>query len=131
MARPRLAHNADLPSRMTKRKASGGRFLYYFRTTTGGAIALGDDFEAAQEKMKTIDQYVCKSPLPFWEWELFAKKLVWSSRRNAKNRGIEFHITDEMVCGMLKSSSLRCSLTGIAFSLEKPEGHRIRPFAPS
>ncbi|WP_199797605.1 tyrosine-type recombinase/integrase [Pseudazoarcus pumilus] len=66
MGRPKSSANRDLPPRMTRRTLKGGRVLYYYRTRTGGAIALGADLAEAKLKWADLEQRGVVAPRSGW-----------------------------------------------------------------
>lgn len=57
--------------------------------------------------------------------------LYLRSKKNAGTRKIEFSLTEADVIELMRRAKGRCEITGIAFSLEKYSGVRIRPWMPS
>lgn len=122
--------NHDLPARMSRRAMPNGTFRYYYRKRDGGAISLGSSLDEALKQHALIERQGTAVEL-FYGWEMFARKLHAASRRNARNRGIDYALSEQEVTDMMRSTNGRCSLTGAPFALEKPDGARMRPWAPS
>jgi hypothetical protein len=65
------------------------------------------------------------------EFNRYLVRLRTNVRNNARARGIPFDLSEEEVADLLNRADGACEITGIAFSLWKPQGSRRRPFAPS
>lgn len=66
MGRPKTAKNRDLPPRMSRRTLKSGAVHYYYRTTTGGAIPLGQDLSAAKLKWAELEKRGSLAPSDSW-----------------------------------------------------------------
>lgn len=66
MSRPKLRKNRDLPPRMSRRVMKSGVVHYYYRTTTGGAIALGQDLSVAKLKWAELEKRGSIAPSDSW-----------------------------------------------------------------
>jgi len=63
--------------------------------------------------------------------ECHATRMHKAMRANAKARGIEVKLSLSELEALVNEACGRCSLTGIYFNADRPEGHRIRPWLPS
>lgn len=66
MGRPKAARNRDLPPRMSRRVGKSGAVWYYYRTRTGGAIALGADLAAAKLQWAELERRGTIAPSSNW-----------------------------------------------------------------
>lgn len=62
------------------------------------------------------------------EW---IQKLYKQSKRNAKVRGIKWELTPVDMGTLVEMAGGKCAVTGVELNLERLEGARRRPFAPS
>ena len=56
---------------------------------------------------------------------------VRRAKSRARARGMEFNICSDRVVQMLQAQDFKCALSGIRFTLEKPDTSSRKPFAPS
>lgn len=66
MGRPKAKANRDMPPRMSRRVMKSGITHYYYRTRTGGAIALGPDLAEAKLKWADIERRGAVLPADAW-----------------------------------------------------------------
>src|SRR5574340_1441058 len=66
MSRPKLRKNRDLPPRMSRRVLKTGGVHYYYRTTTGGAMPLGQDLSVAKLKWAELEKRGSIAPSDSW-----------------------------------------------------------------
>ena len=103
----------------------GGR-SYRVRLDDGSIVPLGWNLSEAMARYHELRPARAAENI-----EETAKALLSRHRQAAKKRGIEFALTASDIESMLRASKGRCDLTGRPFSMEKPAGQRIRPYAPS
>jgi hypothetical protein len=92
----------------------------------GRKINLGRD-EGEAIRRYTLLMTPPQPPLP----PMLAADVWRRHMRGAKQRGIEFALTMDDAQALLDAGRSRCAVTELPFSMEKPEGLRIRPWAPS
>lgn len=110
----------DLPKRMYRH----GRQFRLVRPD-GSKVPLGRDQDEA------LRRYYVLTSQPIATDVACPKTMLDRHRKGAKQRGIEFTIQLSDVSQALEAQGGVCAVTALAFNLEKPDGLRIRPWAPS
>lgn len=109
----------SLPWRMYKHGLA-----YRIVNPDGTKIPLGRDLEEALRRY-----YVVMVPRSA---ETVDVADMWKRhRKGAKQRKLAFTVTVEEVHALLADQGNVCAVTGLPFRQDKPEGLRIRPWAPS
>lgn len=120
--------NGLLP-RMEARVWKDGRTVTYRYHPRGRPpVNLGTDREAAMEAAAKI------AGIPHTLDPLDPKALheTWARhRKGAKQRGIEFALTQADIQAIVIAQRGRCAITGLGFNTDKPKGLRVRPWLPS
>lgn len=124
-----------LPVRMHKK----GPSYYYVRhnvwTKLGRsietALAAYEEMEAGNPGSETIPLFSKKAARRRRGLLRHCQKLYWQTKRNAKNRGLEFEITVADIEDLMRLGKYRCSVSGIVFSLSRSMSGVRRAYAPS
>jgi hypothetical protein len=112
-----------------------GRTYYYFRPSTRlkrhrfPPIRLADDFETAQQQAATLAEL--RPDVANTQVVEHLGVLLKEGRRRARQRKIEFGLTEAQLLGLLKRQNYRCAVSGLEFDLTPHADAFRRPFAPS
>lgn len=110
----------ELPWRMYRHGLS-----YRLVALDGTKIPLGRDYEMALRRY-----YVIMAPRA--AGDACCHDTIWKRhKKGARQRGIEFTISADQVRDVIEAQGRVCAVTGLAFRLDKPDGLRIKPWAPS
>lgn len=128
MSRPKMK-NADLPVGMFFR--NGG---YHLATSLKHGrqrqILLSRDREIAlMEYRRLYGDFFDSANADLLRKEM--SRIYKKAQYNAEQRGFPFELTMDELMQIGERSKWRCALTKLAFSLNKKEGCKFRPFAPS
>lgn len=99
---------------------------YRYHPPAGKKIYLGRDLPDALRRYYLLTEQGRPVADP-----LRAQAIWERHRKGAKQRGLEFTITIEDIQGVLDDQGGICAITGLHFRMDKPEGLRFRPWAPS
>jgi hypothetical protein len=102
---------------------------YYYKTRRNKWLPLGTQEQQARSLGEWLfDQdYSVPDDLP----ETVAFDLYRRARASAQERGIRFELAFGHIHRLFQRAKGRCEVTGIHFSMEKPDGASFRPWAPS
>ncbi len=116
----RREKDLDLPKNVYRHH---GAFRYVSKD--GPPIVLGRDKKAAIAKYEDMFGAAWEIRRHFWP------KLLASSRKNARMKGIEFTIDAEYIESLYIQTNGNCSLSGVPFSWDKYGKWSRRPWIPS
>lgn len=85
-------------------------------------LRLGSDLNAALTRYAELTSGV---PRPYY------KSVYWRARNNARNRALEFALSEAEFDEIVSRSNGMCEVTRIPFSVKNPSSSRRKPFAPS
>jgi len=115
---------------LKRRRTTDSPWYFYFAVRgTKQEIPLGKiKHKALQRYEELIKLHGCTSwPVP----ADIHRQLFVRFSKNAKNRGIEFSLTEEDIKRLIETANGRCEVSGIRFSMQKLDGMRVRPWSPS
>ncbi len=118
MGRRRI-HDVDLPTHMRFRRG------VYFVVQPGR----GKWLNVGRNRALALELYAGIMTLPTGD-HMDGARILATSRRNAKTRGIEHHLTAADLQAMLLRSKGRCEVTGIPFAYDRGDAKK-RPWSPS
>lgn len=101
---------------------------YRVHLPSGEKANLGRDLGEALRRYYAL---MARTPEDAAAKELSASYMVARHRKGARQRGIEFAITNADAQRLLDQQGNCCAITGAAFSARRVEGVRIRPYLPS
>ena len=126
--RKRTSINEGLPAYMEARPRKKGGASYRMRLQDGRIIPLGWNLDEALQLYSQISETGLANKKTSLEW---AEEMHKRHSAGAKQRKIEYTLTEADLVSILDAQAGKCALTDIVFSTYKPEGARIRPWAPS
>lgn len=101
---------------------------YRTKLPNGQRLNLGTDREAALRQFFVL----MAGPAPLSVAEQREILTMWRRhKKGAAQRGIAFSITPDDIAEILARQCLLCAVTRLPFKNDKPDGLRIRPWAPS
>lgn len=127
MSRPRTT-NKHLPESMICRRG-----VYYLtEPSTNGMryVRLSRDRDLAIQEYRRLRGNFFDSAKPHM-LQREVSRIYKKAQYNAAQRGLPFDLSMEEMMQVGENSRWRCALTKIAFSLDKKDGCKFRPFAPS
>lgn len=130
--RPRK-HDLDLPPRVRHRRGT----YFFIEPSSNRWINLGKDKAAAIQTVQRKEaQLLDMSGVPLTGADAsaiarYALQIHRDVRARARQKGMQFELTEQDVLELLVESDGHCALSGLAFSWEPVGKRSLRPWAPS
>jgi len=101
---------------------------YRAKLPDGRRLTLGTNRDIAIQRLNVL----LSTPVQIDTTDPRVIREIWvRHRKGARQRGLEFSIEEQDIANIVKCQGNRCAITLLPFRDDKPEGLRVRPWAPS